>query len=245
MKTPTNTPTQSSAPHSTPRNSTPRSSTPRSGARRFGAATGIAALVLAGALIPATSASADERYDADNLQRICNGDAGMYTSGLTGDCTFEVQSESGERLEWLRYGEPVSNCNAGTTTGITSQVGDVRSFAETWKSGGSVSLEIKKVLSIDGGAEYSQTRTTTNERRDTVTANPGRKAAVTLGTRFVDQTGRIRVDVDVYDNGARWGSRWVGTEAHYIDDVQRTVPTGYTEKGQDEVGCDSDFVVPS
>jgi hypothetical protein len=213
--------------------------------RRLGATAGIGALILAGALVPATAASADDRFEADNLYRVCNGDAGMHTSGITGNCTFEVQSESAERIEWLRYGEPVSNCNAGTTSPVSSQVGDVRSFSETWKSGGGVSLEIKKVFSIEGGAEYSQTRTTTSERRDTITANPGRKAALTLGTGFADQTGRIRVDVDVWDNGARWGPRWVGTEAYYIDDVHRTVPTGYTEKGQDEVGCDVDFTVPA
>jgi hypothetical protein len=212
--------------------------------RRLGATAGIGALILAGALVPATAASADDRFEPDNLYRVCNGDAGMYTSGITGNCTFEVQGESAERIEWLRYGEPVSNCNEGTTSPVTSQVGDVRSFAETWKSGGGVSLEIKKVFSIEGGAEYSQTRTTTSERRDTITANPGRKAALTLGTGFADQTGRIRVDVDVWDNGARWGPRWTGTEAYYIDDVHRTVPTGYTEKGQDEVSCDVDFVVP-
>ncbi|WP_066598501.1 hypothetical protein [Cryobacterium arcticum] len=231
----------------TPTHSPARSSThtPTKGRRRLAAAAGIAGLVLAGALVPATAASADDRFGPDNLNRVCNGDAGMYTSGITGDCTFEVQSESGERVDWLRYGEPVSNCNEGTTTAISSQVGDVRSFAETWKSGGGVSLEIKDVLTIEGGAEYSQTRTTTSERRDTVTANPGRKTAVTLGTGFAEQTGRIRVDVDTWDNGARWGPRWTGTKAYYIDDVHRTVPTGYTEKGQDEVGCDSDFRVPA
>jgi hypothetical protein len=238
MHTDTNTMTPTHSPKRSPANSSAKR-------RRFGAAAGIAALVAAGTLVPAASASADDRFEPDNLYRVCNGDAGMYTSGITGNCTFEVQSESGERVEWLRYGEPVSNCNEGTTTPVSSQVGDVRSFAETWKSGGGVSLEIKKVLTIEGGAEYSQTRTTTNERRDTVTANPGRKTAVTLGTGFKDQTGRIRVDVDTWDNGARWGPRWTGTKAYYIDDVHRTVPTGYTEKGQDEVGCDSDFRVPA
>jgi hypothetical protein len=212
--------------------------------RGLGVAAGAAALALAGALFPVSSASAADAYSAENLQKVCNGDPTGQTEGLEGDCTFEVQSEGPRHVEWLRYGEPVSNCNEGTTTPVTSQVGDVRSFSETWKAGGSVGLEIKEVLKIEGGAEYSQTRTTTNERRDTVTANPGRKTALTQGTGFVDQTGRIRVDVNVYETNND-GSVLTGTEAHYIEGVTRTVPDGYTEKGQDEVSCAEDFVVPA
>lgn len=204
----------------------------------------VGALALGGALIPTGAASAADPYSPENLQRICNNEPTSQTEGFTGSCTFEVNTEHEQHVEWLRYGEPLSNCNEGTTTSIQSTVGDVRSFSETWKSGGSVGLEIKKVLKIEAGAEYSQTRTTTTERRDTVTANPGRKVALTQGTGFVDQEGRIRVDIDIWETGND-GSVYVGTEAHYIDGVTRTVPNGYTEKGQDEVSCAEDFRVPA
>ncbi|MCJ1688456.1 hypothetical protein [Rathayibacter sp. VKM Ac-2927] len=218
--------------------------TTKTARRGLGALAAAAALALGATLVPAAAASADDFYTDDELQKICNNAPTSQTKGSEGDCTFEVQSEGEQHVEWLRYGEPVSNCNAGTTTGIKSTIGNVRSFSETWKAGGGVGLELWEVLKIEGGGEYSQTRTVTNERRDEITANPGRKAAVTLGTGFVDQTGRIRVDINVYETNND-GSVLVGTEPHYIDNVTRTVPNGYTEKGQDEVGCDEDFRVPA
>jgi len=205
------------------------------------ALTGVA---LFAAIVPAASASADDPYSADNLLRVCNGAPGDQTQGLSGSCTFEVQGDGGQHVEWRRYGDPVSNCNAGTTTAIQSMVGDTRSFSESWSAGGTGGIGLGPI-SISGGGNYSQTRSVTSERRDTVTANPGRKTAVTMGTGFVDQTGRIRVDVEVYDNSGGDGGVYVGTEAHYIDGIARTVPTGYQEKGQDEVSCAEDFRVPA
>ncbi|AQX79036.1 hypothetical protein BWO91_02660 [Plantibacter flavus] len=63
------------------------------------------------------------------------------------------------------------------------------------------------------------------------------------GTEYVEQTGRIRVDITVYEfQGGDGYSQ--STETHYIDDVKRKAPTGHFETGQDNVPCCEDFQVP-
>lgn len=190
----------------------------------------------------ATPASADDPVEIpeDQLLKICN--TGSNDDGWTGDCTFEAASETPEELEWHRYGQPVTNCAPGATQNIVLTVGDVRSFTETWTKGGGISLDITDFLKIEGKAEYQKSKTVTNETRNQITAPPGRKNAVTLGTAFVVQTGRMRADVNV-PVSAPDGNVSYYKVAYYIDDVSRRVVTGRTEAGQDEVACGEKFRV--
>jgi len=200
-------------------------------------------LALTGALIAGGPASADEDpYNDDMLMKTCNGEPAS-TGAMEGSCTFEVQGQTPLPLEWVRYGEPLSNCNAGAVSDLKLTLGDVKSFAQSWTTGGGVSLNIKDVVSIEASGGYTETKTTTNERRAEVTAVPGYKNAVTAGTEYVEQTGRIRVDITVYEfQGGDGYSQ--STETHYIDDVKRKAPTGHFETGQDNVPCSEDFQVP-
>jgi len=206
-------------------------------------AVGVAALALAGTVVPATSASAAPvaaRLTPEELQTICAG--GTVAEGLLeGDCVFEVQGET-LRTDWRQVGDQVSNCNAGTTSPIGRTVVATRSFSETWKAGGNAGLSLGPI-SIEGGGEYSETRTVSSETRDEITVNPGRKAALTAGAVTAVQTGRMRVEIREVQI-AEWPS-WTEYETQYLDEVTRDVPTGTIERGQDEVSCAEDFRVPA
>lgn len=204
------------------------------------AGTAVAALIALGLLGPVSPATADE---ADDLAAVCAGKPGSETNGITGTCTFESESVVSSYLDWHRYGDPVTNCKPGTTQPAKSTVGDVRTSSQTWSVGGGIGLEIEGVIKIEGKGEYSQTESQSSERRDEITALPGQKMAVTLGQGYEDVQGRIRVDVDVYDNSGNDGGIYLGTEAHYIDNVIRKAPTGYQEVGIDQVACGERFTI--
>jgi long-subunit fatty acid transport protein len=204
----------------------------------------VAATALMGVFFPVSAAQAENvPRSQEELQEICNATG---TSWNYDKCSFEVQSEGAAYLDWVRYGNPVSNCSEGATQPITHQEGDVRTFSETWTVGGGISFKIKDVLTIDGGADYSQTRSTSVEKRESITAAPGRKNALTTGTEFVDQAGRLKVEVAIYaqENGVD-GSTFAGYETYYIEGINRKVPTGNSEIGQDDKACSEEFGVPA
>ena len=195
-----------------------------------------AAISTGGALIAAPAANADAPT-RDELLRICDfgvSDDGEYRHN---SCAFEAVTESSSELEWHRVGEPVTNCSPGATQPVTSTIGAVRTDTETWTVGGTAGVTLGAVK-VEGKSEYQTSRAITSERRDTVVAPPGRKNALTLGTGWVTQTGRLRVVTDFGTPGETTGPI---QETFYVDDVTRRVPNGYTEKGQDEVSCAEKF----
>jgi len=202
-------------------------------------AVGVAALALMGTVLPSAPAAA-EGFTQEELQTICA--TGKVGDWVEGTCTFEVQGESYETA-WKRVGDPISNCNAGTTSDYTTTIVAGTSVSQTWKVSTGFEWEVGKDFKVEAGAEYGQTKTITEERREQITAKPGRKVALTVGTGITHQTGRMRVDTQQVQVG-----EWIpegGTSTQYIDGVTRSVPNGYIERGQDEVSCAEDFRVPA
>lgn len=199
----------------------------------------VGTLVTAGVIALGASAGTMQAASADepDLTKTCKKD------GVT--CTFEVQEQGEPHLEWRRYGEPVSNCNEGAVSDIESLVGDVHSFEESWTLKGGVELGLDPGLKVTGGEEYTQSRTITSERRDTIKAPAGYKNAVTLGTEFVEQKGRMKVTKQVMHGTYGGGLATSESTTSYVDGVSRVVATGKTEKGQDQVKCSADFKVPA
>ncbi len=192
----------------------------------------------AGAVLTAAPAQADGP-SRDELLNICDGGRSEDGEYRLSECVFEAGTESPQTLDWHRYGEPVTNCAPGATQTISSLVGSTRTETESWTVGGGIKIELKPIT-IEGKSDYSNSRSTTTERRDTITTPPGRKNALTAGVGFVEQTGRFRVVTEFGIPGETTGGVYV---TFYVDEVNRRVPTGYTEKGQDEVGCDSKFTI--
>ncbi|MBD3887517.1 hypothetical protein IFO70_38895 [Phormidium tenue FACHB-886] len=207
-----------------------------------------ASLFTGGALLAGAQAS---DLTPEELLRICKGEVinkGGEEYHLD-ECVFEAVTETAQELEWHRVGDPVTNCTPGATQSITTTVGETRTDTETWSVGGSIGITIEEVLKIEGKSEYQQSRSLTTERRDAITVPPGRKNALTLGTGWVTQTGRMRAvtkDNRLYvpplgsPPGVAQGPE---SNTFYVDNVTRRVPNGYIEKGQNEVGCDSKFTV--
>jgi hypothetical protein len=200
----------------------------------FGGLVATAALVVAGLAGPAASAQA-YGTSPEELASACVD--GVGENNISVSCTFEAQSTGTPWLEWHRYGNPLTNCGGGTNPAV-SMIVSSRTFTETWSVGGKVGFS-GGGISIEGNSSYSAATSITTGVNRTVTAGPGEKVAATLGTAFVVEHGRMRVEI--IDNGG--GGDYSFHETYYIDGAERTVPTGAYEEGQDQVPCGQRFTV--
>lgn len=195
----------------------------------------LAVLTLTGPTAPAQAYGTSQ----DELASACEN--GIDQVGITVNCTFEADHVSGYHKVWHRYGDPVTNCEAGSTHEASVRIDASRTETQTWTVGGKFSFPIKSI-GIEGNSSYSNSVAITNTVARDVTAWPGEKAAATVGTTMATEEGRIRVDI--IDNGGvqdGYGSGF--SDTYYIDGVKRDVPTGEKEDGRTQAACGAPFDV--
>lgn len=200
-----------------------------------------------------------DRADPANLDH-CPG----HKTGDADKCTFESQSPQPDTTIPHIVGDPVGNCQGGTTN-TTSSVGGSTSVSQTWKYGVSVGFSADGGEELPIGAEFessdswSKTDTKTFTQTQTIIIPPGKQvrsycfrraifmliwngvqAAVIAQVRQKVFMGRIRLNYG--DPSGDPGKN----DYHYVwynDGVASVQPTDDVQYGQKFFDCGEEVKV--
>ncbi|KAJ7475005.1 hypothetical protein FB451DRAFT_1247261 [Mycena latifolia] len=199
----------------------------------------LASLASAGTIAAEKRKNVD-RADPANLDH-CPG----HKTGDADKCTFESQSPQPDTTIPHIVGDPIGNCQGGTTN-TTSTVGGSTSVSQTWKYGVSVGFsadggeELPIGASFESSDSWSKTDAKTFTQMQTITIPPGKQAVVIAQVKHKVFLGRIRLNYG--DPSGDPGKN----DYHYVwydDGVASVQPTDDVQYGQKFFDCNEQVKV--
>ncbi|KAG7085656.1 hypothetical protein E1B28_003202 [Marasmius oreades] len=196
------------------------------------------------AVVAATSAGTIEKRK--NVDRPDPGNLDHCPGHATNDadkCTFESQSQGPDSVLTTIVGDPVDNCQGGTSD-LKTTIGGDKTVSQSWKWGVSegFSADGGEELPIGASFENSDTWTSTEDKKFSqnveVTIRPGQKAALVAKVTAKTYLGRVRVNYG--DPTGEAGKN----DYHFIwynNGVGSVQPTDQVVYDQKIVNCDQDI----
>ncbi|KAJ7182503.1 hypothetical protein C8R43DRAFT_6341 [Mycena crocata] len=181
-----------------------------------------------------------DRADPANLDH-CPG----HKTGDADRCTYESQSPQPDTTIPHIVGDPIGNCQGGTTN-TTSTVGGSTTIQQTWKYGVSAGFsadggeELPIGASFESSDSWSKSDAKTFTQTQTITIPPGKQAAVIAQVKQKVFLGQIRLNYG--DPSGDPGKN----DYHYIwyaGGVASVQPTDEVSYGQKFFNCDEQVIV--